>query len=86
MKHVQVYFSHANTGFCTNYYRTVPHKQLVCTIEQTKGVFEWHTATDDRTWEEPIGPINMNKYHIDIISEKEAKQLIREYNNGFKSK
>ena len=82
IKIVQVYFTHANNGFCTNYYRTVPHKQLVCTIEQTKDVFEWHTATDDRTWEEPIGPIDIDKYDIRIIPEKEAKKLIEEHRNA----
>lgn len=82
MTTVQAYFSHADTGNCVNYYRTVPHKQLICTIEQTNDVFEWHTATDDGTWEEPIGRISMDKYDIEIILEKEAKKLIEEHKNA----
>lgn len=60
-KIVEVVHSHEDSNG-NPYYRTVPHRQLICIIDGA-----WHTATDDRTWEEPIGEIDMDKYDIKIV-------------------
>lgn len=74
MTDVKVFYTHENSGFCVEYFRTVPNKQLLCKVD---GV--WHTATDDGTWEEPCSPVDMDAYTITVISEKEAVELIRKH-------
>lgn len=83
MNLVNVYQVGADPGDCKVLYRTVPHKQLVCTLEEgidaTDKIFTWFTCCDDNTWNEPDHPIDMNKFNIKVISEKEAKKLIKEH-------
>jgi hypothetical protein len=67
MKTVEVIFSHANDGYCREYYRTIPNNQLICRQEEAKGHFEWHTCIDDGCWEEPNARIKTDKVNIVIV-------------------
>ncbi len=77
MKIVQVYEVDSDIGMCKILYRTVPNKQLICTLEQSENVFEWQYCTDDNCWNEPISAIDMDKYSFTIIPKKEALDKIK---------
>ena len=64
-KVVQVYFDHfGDSG--EQYYRTIPNNQLLVKLNPEG----WHTAIDDSTWEEPVGPIT-TRVKIQIIGRKD---------------
>lgn len=75
MKTVKVYFVGAEVGNCQVLYRTVPNRQLVCTLEES-GTFTWMTCVDDDCWNEPISDINMDNVNIEVIDAEEAEKLI----------
>ena len=62
MKTVDVTFSHAGVNG-EPYYRTITNKQLLVVVDNA-----WHTATDDKCWEEPIGPIDTDTYDIRVVN------------------
>jgi hypothetical protein len=77
MKTVKIYCVGGEPGYAQVNYRTVPNKQLICTVDDI-----WHSCTDDNCWNEPIAPLKLDGINLEVISETEAKKLITEHNHG----
>ena len=75
MKTIEVYYDFSEPGYCRDYYRTVKTNQLICFQEEYQDFGIWYTCVDDHTWNEPIGPIDTNKYNIKIVKKMEGNPV-----------
>ena len=71
MKTIKVYHDFSDSGNCREYYRTVLSNQLICNQEESENNFVWYTCIDDNCWNEPLSPINNQKYNIEIVKKQE---------------
>ena len=70
---VQIRFSHADSGNCREYYRTIrgdgSRGQLICHQDEGEnfGGKTWYSATDDNCWEEPISRLILTDIELELV-------------------
>ena len=62
-KRIEVVFDYEESGYCREYFRTLPNNQLIC----RQGNEGWYTVIEDGCWNEPCSGINEDRYDIVIV-------------------